>query len=78
MGFSLRLDAKARWKNSTQVTDLSGSLCIDDSLVRTGIQLECPLTFGNILLLYFFITYLVLNSHRYISLQVVLIGFKGL
>ena len=64
-------------KNSTQVTDLSGSLCID-SLVHTGIQLECPLTFGNILLLYFFITYLVLNFHRYISLQVVLIGFKGL
>jgi len=27
------LDAKARWKNSTQVTDLSRSLCIDDSLV---------------------------------------------
>jgi hypothetical protein len=63
-------------QNSTQVTNLSGSLCID-SLVRQVYNLSVLSPSANYLVDVLFY-HTVLNPHRYISLQVVLIGFRGL
>jgi hypothetical protein len=63
-------------QNSTQVTNLSGSLCID-SLVRQVYNLSVLSPSANYLVDVLFY-HTVLNPHQYISLQVVLIGFKGL